>query len=119
MQAIEARGGRFARLAPHPLPRLLRAGGVGIDDEVFVGVARQFALDSTHGDAFRQAAARVWSAQIDLEFALLHQRLQEIRIVVDGYRKRRAAQVIPAQLFNKKLSKVESAEELLDALSVG
>ena len=119
VQAIEARGRRFARLAPHPLPRLLRASGVGIDDEVFVGVARQFALDSTHGGAARQVAARVRAAEVDLEVALLHERLQEIRIAIDGYRKRRAAQVIPAQFFNKELSEIESAEVLLDALSVG
>ena len=72
VQAIEARGGCFARFALDPLPRLIFLGRVDIDDDVFVRVAGHFALYLMHGGAAGHLTFGIRTARVDFEAALFH-----------------------------------------------
>ena len=119
MQAIEARGGGFARCALDPLPCLLFVGCVDIDDDVFVRVPGQFALDLMHGGAAGHLSFGIRTACVNFESALLHQRAQGIALPINRNRQWRFPEGIPAQFLDEERSEVERFEVLLDALSVG
>ena len=119
MQAIEARGGGFAGFALDPLPRLVLVVRVDIDDDVFVRVPGQFALDLMHDGAAGHLSFGIRAARVDFEATLLHQRAQGIALPINRKSQWCFLEGIPAQFLDEERSEVERFEVLLDALSVG
>src|SRR6266567_5098763 len=118
MIAIESWSRSRSLFAFDPLPDLFFPGRVNIDDEMFIGVARHFALDLAQHGVGRYLTLRIRVAQVDFEATFLYQGMQEKGLVLKGDGQWLFVQVVPSQFVYKELFKVEVAYVMLYMLPI-
>src|SRR6266581_3292891 len=85
-----------------PLPHLACSVRVNVDDDVFIRMLRQFALDLAQNRVSGNIARGVRVTDIYLHTTLFCQRMQDVGVVIAGDWNRPFLEVIPSQYFSKE-----------------
>ena len=117
VKCVLAAGGRFARLAFHPLPDLRGLRGVGENNQVFMRGLGDLLLNFAANGVFRQTPARRRGATQSDHAALLGDGLKFLRLTVELDFERGVVSV-PAEFFAEQRGKIKFLEELANAIDV-